>query len=105
MTAQPRITSLLAREAPRGLSTFPAKSGGFAEWSLESRSVQSKVRCWLSPTTARELRDAAVKRILIADDHEVVRSGLRAIIGARPDWIVSGEATDGEQAVALALET
>jgi DNA-binding NarL/FixJ family response regulator len=46
-----------------------------------------------------------VKRILIADDHEVVRSGLRAIIGARPDWIVSGEATDGEQAVALALET
>jgi DNA-binding NarL/FixJ family response regulator len=47
----------------------------------------------------------AVKRILIADDHEVVRSGLRAIVETRSDWIVAGEATNGEQAVALALET
>jgi DNA-binding NarL/FixJ family response regulator len=47
----------------------------------------------------------AVKRIVIADDHEVVRSGLRAIVDRRSNWIVSGEATNGEQAVALALET
>ncbi|GMO99046.1 response regulator transcription factor [Bradyrhizobium sp. TM239] len=46
-----------------------------------------------------------VKRILIADDHEVVRSGLRAIIETHSSWIVSGVATDGEQAVALAIET
>jgi DNA-binding NarL/FixJ family response regulator len=46
-----------------------------------------------------------VKRILIADDHEIVRSGLRAIVEARANWTVSGEATNGEQAVALALET
>jgi DNA-binding NarL/FixJ family response regulator len=46
-----------------------------------------------------------VKRILIADDHEVVRSGLRAIVETRSNWIVSGEASDGEQAIALALET
>lgn len=46
-----------------------------------------------------------MKRIVIADDHEVVRSGLRAIIETRPGWIVSGEATDGQQAVALTLET
>jgi DNA-binding NarL/FixJ family response regulator len=46
-----------------------------------------------------------VKRIVIADDHEVVRSGLRAIVDTRSDWIVSGEATNGEQAVALTLET
>lgn len=46
-----------------------------------------------------------MKRILIADDHEIVRSGLRAIVEARPNWIVSGEAANGEQAVALALET
>lgn len=45
-----------------------------------------------------------MKRIVIADDHEVVRSGLRAIVEARDNWIVSGEATNGEQAVALALE-
>jgi DNA-binding NarL/FixJ family response regulator len=46
-----------------------------------------------------------VKRILIADDHEVVRSGLRAIIEARSNWAVAGEASDGEQAITLALDT
>jgi DNA-binding NarL/FixJ family response regulator len=52
-----------------------------------------------------EYGNDAVKRIVIADDHEVVRSGLRAIIETCPDWIVSGEATNGQQAVALTLET
>jgi DNA-binding NarL/FixJ family response regulator len=52
-----------------------------------------------------EYGNEAVKRIVIADDHEVVRSGLRAIIETRSDWIVSGEATNGQQAVALTLET
>jgi len=46
-----------------------------------------------------------VKRILIADDHEIVRSGLRAIIESHGNWVVAGEAVDGEQTVALALET
>lgn len=46
-----------------------------------------------------------MKRILVADDHEVVRSGLRAIVETRSNWTVCGEAIDGEQAVALALET
>lgn len=46
-----------------------------------------------------------MKRILIADDHEVVRSGLRAIVETHSNWIVTGEATNGEQAVGLALET
>ena len=45
-----------------------------------------------------------MKQILIADDHEVVRSGLRAIIETRADWIVGGEAVDGREAVALALK-
>jgi DNA-binding NarL/FixJ family response regulator len=46
-----------------------------------------------------------VKRILIADDHEVVRSGLRAIVETRSNWTVAGEASDGEQAIILALDT
>jgi DNA-binding NarL/FixJ family response regulator len=46
-----------------------------------------------------------VKRILIADDHEIVRSGLRAIIESQTNWVIAGEAVDGEQTVALALET
>lgn len=46
-----------------------------------------------------------MKQILIADDHEVVRSGLRAIIATRADWVVCAEAADGRDAVALALRT
>jgi DNA-binding NarL/FixJ family response regulator len=49
--------------------------------------------------------NTTVKRIVVADDHEVVRSGLRAIVEARSDWILSGVATNGEEAIALALET
>jgi DNA-binding NarL/FixJ family response regulator len=45
-----------------------------------------------------------VKRILIADDHEVVRSGLRALIETHADWVVSGEAGDGKEAFARAME-
>jgi DNA-binding NarL/FixJ family response regulator len=46
-----------------------------------------------------------VKQILIADDHEVVRSGLRAIVESRTGWAVSGEAANGKDALELTLET
>ena len=39
-------------------------------------------------------------RILICDDHAVVREGLRALIGTEPGMEIIGEAGDGEQAVA-----
>lgn len=41
-------------------------------------------------------------RILLADDHDVVRRGVRALLGARPDWEVCGEARTGTETVALA---
>ena len=46
-----------------------------------------------------------MKRILVADDHEAVRSGLRAVLEARPGWEVVAEAHDGRQALAAAIET
>jgi two-component system, NarL family, response regulator LiaR len=42
--------------------------------------------------------------ILIVDDHEVVRQGLRAYLDAQPDFKVVGEASSGEDAVRLASE-
>jgi DNA-binding NarL/FixJ family response regulator len=43
-------------------------------------------------------------RVLVADDHPVFRRGMRAILGAEPDTELVGEATDGEEAVALTLK-
>ena len=43
-------------------------------------------------------------RILIADDHEVVRDGLRKLLEAHPNCEVVAEAADGREAVAKALE-
>lgn len=45
-----------------------------------------------------------MKRILIADDHDTVRSGLRALLERRAGWEVVAEARDGNEAVAGALE-
>ena len=44
-----------------------------------------------------------VTRILVADDHPIVRSGLRKVLDAKPDMQVVAEAEDGAQAVRLAL--
>jgi DNA-binding NarL/FixJ family response regulator len=43
-------------------------------------------------------------RILLADDHEIVRRGLRALLEKHEGWEVCGEAGDGREAVEKSLE-
>ena len=43
-------------------------------------------------------------RILLADDHTLVRQGLRKVLEERPEWQVVAEAGDGREAVRLAEE-
>jgi DNA-binding NarL/FixJ family response regulator len=43
-------------------------------------------------------------RILIADDHEVIRRGLKALLCSRPGWAVCGEAATGREAISKAEE-
>jgi len=50
-------------------------------------------------TSAREIR------ILVADDHEVMRMGIRNLIESVPNWSVSAEASTGREAVELALHS
>jgi DNA-binding NarL/FixJ family response regulator len=47
--------------------------------------------------------DLTLLRILIADDHEIVRKGVRDLIEAHPGWEVCGEAADGQAALEIAL--
>ena len=44
-------------------------------------------------------------RILIADDHDVVRAGLRAILESHEGWQVVAEAADGKDAIAKAIDS
>jgi DNA-binding NarL/FixJ family response regulator len=46
-----------------------------------------------------------VTRILIADDHTIVREGLKSVLGAKPFLEVVAEAADGAEAVAAALSS
>src|SRR4029078_11826660 len=45
-----------------------------------------------------------VLRIMVADDHEVVRKGVVALLQAQPEWQVCGEAGDGREAVEKAIQ-
>ena len=42
-------------------------------------------------------------KIIIADDHPVVRSGLRALLASQSDFEIVGEANNGEEAAKLAI--
>jgi DNA-binding NarL/FixJ family response regulator len=50
------------------------------------------------------LREAILLRILLADDHDIVRRGLRELLEEQVGWEVCAEAANGRQAVELALE-
>ena len=43
-------------------------------------------------------------RILLVDDHEVIRQGLQALLGTQRGWEVVGEAVDGREAVEKAVQ-
>ena len=67
---------------------------------------------WVAPAPAtRQGPRAGIRRRvidgrhadLIADDHEVVRAGVRGMLAAEPDWEVCAEAEDGRRALALAV--
>ena len=42
-------------------------------------------------------------RLLIADDNELLRMGVRSLIEVQRDWEICGEASDGDEAIAKAL--
>jgi CheY-like chemotaxis protein len=54
--------------------------------------------------SSRSRGTAMMVRVLIADDHAIVRSGLRAILETRSDFAVCAEAQDGQEAIDLTIQ-
>jgi DNA-binding NarL/FixJ family response regulator len=48
--------------------------------------------------------ESMATRIFVADDHDIVREGVKSLLKSRPEWMICGEASDGLQA-ALLIET
>lgn len=69
-------------------------------YSDSARHLPSKI------FTVDNLNQSRLKkiRILLVDDHRMVREGLRRIINTHDDMIIVGEAADGKEAVELARE-
>lgn len=49
-------------------------------------------------------QERAMNRVLVVDDHTVIRRGIQNILRAWPEWEISGEAASGEEAVELTKE-
>ena len=62
-------------------------------WTMSHRSFRGLDPVWEAMGTLGSLR------ILLVDDHEPVRRGLRSLLSSRTDWSVCGEAVDGLEAV------
>jgi DNA-binding NarL/FixJ family response regulator len=89
-----RLWARLAREVAVAFNRAGRDSG----WTNSQTDTGSA-----KPAAAlsQQLKKPAV-RILIADDHEMIRHGLRKTLEQREDWQVCGEATNGREAVELA---
>jgi DNA-binding NarL/FixJ family response regulator len=59
-----------------------------------------------NPETRNSSAEHAARavRILVADDHEVMRLGIRNLLEVRPDWRVCAEASNGKEAVDRTIE-
>ena len=89
---------------PKGNTAFPVYQ------SMEGKDIVRDTFYWvrlegavcpLARETAprRHSGQVARTRILIADDHEIFRKGLRSLIDACPNWEICGEASNGIEAV------
>jgi DNA-binding NarL/FixJ family response regulator len=90
----------------------PIVGGGKPLFRGEQLPQPASPDAWMTPVAPRnvpshlsnESRTAKSFRILIADDHDVVRCGVRTLLETHPGWTVCGEARNGREAVAKVAE-
>jgi DNA-binding NarL/FixJ family response regulator len=81
----------------RNMARPDGKAQGKPEWTEPNRNQSAAGPKSLGNTTKK-------LRILIADDHDIVRRGIRSLVEARPEWKVCDEARSGHEAVAKSEE-
>jgi len=89
------------------LSKFPSElSGGMRKRVGLARAIALKPKILLydEPTTGLDPIMADKINVLIADDHAIVRQGLKQILSETEDLLVTGEAGDGAEALILARQ-
>lgn len=91
-----RLDVDFGKEGTRVLATAPIHPNPEHATEQSSESVPS--------ATASESEVETRRRILIAEDHEIMRRGLRGLIESHPEWAVCGEAIQGPEAVRKAKE-
>src|ERR1035438_2305166 len=102
-----RLTVLLCLEVPllspstRAAPPLTRTNTSFTLWLISLRSPTLGEFAKLSPEMTQHPGPSSI-RTLVADDHAVVRQGLKAILNGQEGWSVCAEATCGEEAVALA---
>ncbi len=79
-----------------------APTGGYGLAGMRRRVEEVGGTVSIAQRTERDQGGGAVLRVIVVDDHPVVREGLRAMLDAEPDLEVVGEAASGAEAVALA---
>lgn len=106
MSRQPPNGTLVLRSTPfvtfrQGRSATDRTNTSFTLWLRSLRSPSLCEFTKLSPEMTQRPGPSSI-RILVADDHAVVRQGLKTILNGQEGWSVCAEATCGEEALALA---
>jgi PAS domain S-box-containing protein len=100
-----KIDSALGRGSRFTLIAPIPKFSGEAEW--EAKEKQARISVMIAPELEPEPMPArAIKRIriMLVDDHLVMRQGLAGLLRGEPDFEIVGEASDGDSAVNLARD-
>src|SRR5919109_2707637 len=74
----------------------------------KSKHCSKLIRCrimersftWFCETSVKKKRNSMSLKIMLVDDHEVVRIGLATLLGRHPGFVIVGEAANAPQAIA-----
>jgi two-component system, NarL family, sensor kinase len=89
-----------SNEGTRVYATLPREASAEESAEQSSELFRDKIFFQANPRQRPDVR----KRILIADDHEVMRRGVRNLVESQEEWSVCGEAIEGNEAISKTKE-